>query len=630
MSYVLLISLGPIQDFITSARRCQDLWFGSWFLSELALAAAKAIDAHPSGGRDALVFPGGLTSRALEGKSGAEVANKIVAVIAGDADAVRAVADAARKGMERRRDELVRGAFERAGAGDPRRSEHFHEETARAQVRESIELLWVAARMKEGVDGYRDARHEAERLLAARKNTRRWSQPSWGASVPKSSLDGQRESVLDESLYPRPGQRASVDDARRRRLYGVEGAERLCGVSLLKRLGRRPNEGAEPGVRRRFFSTSHLAALPWMLGLDAETAERDEPTRAWTAYCAALDDISSEVLAAADVAPHSDAWLFGHVDGALLYDGRLVEALDECGFDRERDQRAALDALHAFRKRVGRAEPQGYYAILHADGDRMGRVIDNNDHAAHVQLSKALVEFARDVYGVVRAHQGTLVYSGGDDVLALLPLHGAVACAAELATRFATGLAGFVDAEGHAPTLSAGLAVVHHLTPFDAALDVARRAEKLAKKTRDALAIIVDKRGGAEVAVTGPWTTFVPGLARLVSLHRLEVVSDKAGHALAELERLTRGTRDASDADRAVFTAMTRSEATRILSRSHEGGGGRALDEKVRAALDAMIPAGEPNAAGWLGDMLVVASGLARVADEAGLPKPATVDEVLQ
>ncbi len=49
-----------------------------------------------------------------------------------------------------------------------------------------------------------------------------------------------------------------------------------------------------------------------------------------------------------------------------------------------------------------------------------------------------------------------------------------------------------------APTLSAGLAVVHHLTPFDAALEVARRAEKDAKKTRDALTILVDKRGGAE------------------------------------------------------------------------------------------------------------------------------------
>jgi CRISPR-associated protein Cmr2 len=311
----------------------------------------------------------------------------------------------------------------------------------------------------------------------------------------------------------------------------------------------------------------------------------------------------------------------------VLYDGRLLEALDESGAIGDRDQRAALDALHRFRSAVGRTEPQGYYAILHADGDRMGRVIDANGHAAHVRLSAKLVEFARAVESVVRAHQGSLVYSGGDDVLALLPLHRAVACATELAARFEADLAEFCDAEGHSPTLSAGLAVVHHLTPFDAALDVARRAEKLAKKTRDALAIVVDKRGGAEVAVTGSWKTFVPQLARLVALHRLGVVSGKAGHALAELALLTR---NVAEGDRPVFAAMARSEASRVLARSHEEGGGRALDGSVRRALEAMIPEGELNAAGWLGEMLVVASNLARVADEAGQPKPATVEEVLR
>lgn len=40
---LLLVSLGPIQDFIASARRCQDLWFGSFLLSELSRATAEAI-----------------------------------------------------------------------------------------------------------------------------------------------------------------------------------------------------------------------------------------------------------------------------------------------------------------------------------------------------------------------------------------------------------------------------------------------------------------------------------------------------------------------------------------------------------------------------------------------------------
>ncbi len=94
MAHVLVISLGPIQEFIASARRCQDLWFGSYLLSELARAAAKALPGA------ALVFPDAQTVAAAPNRR-AEVANKIVAVIDGDAGAVRAAAESARRRWRR-------------------------------------------------------------------------------------------------------------------------------------------------------------------------------------------------------------------------------------------------------------------------------------------------------------------------------------------------------------------------------------------------------------------------------------------------------------------------------------------------------------------------------------------------
>ena len=51
MPHLLAISVGPVQEFIASARRSRDLWFGSWLLSELSKAAAKQI------GKDNLIFP---------------------------------------------------------------------------------------------------------------------------------------------------------------------------------------------------------------------------------------------------------------------------------------------------------------------------------------------------------------------------------------------------------------------------------------------------------------------------------------------------------------------------------------------------------------------------------------------
>jgi hypothetical protein len=37
MSYLLAISVGPVQEFIVAARRTRDLWFGSYLLSVLPL-----------------------------------------------------------------------------------------------------------------------------------------------------------------------------------------------------------------------------------------------------------------------------------------------------------------------------------------------------------------------------------------------------------------------------------------------------------------------------------------------------------------------------------------------------------------------------------------------------------------
>src|SRR6185503_2143700 len=100
------ISLGPVQEFIASARRCRDLWFGSWILSELAKAAAAGIvDALGVDGAalDALVFPAAKDRRALDEGSAMSVANKLVVRVPGDDARVRKVAE---QGHERMRTRL--------------------------------------------------------------------------------------------------------------------------------------------------------------------------------------------------------------------------------------------------------------------------------------------------------------------------------------------------------------------------------------------------------------------------------------------------------------------------------------------------------------------------------------------
>jgi len=60
-SYLYVLAIGPVQDFIAAARRTRDLWFGSYLLSEISKAAAKKIDDE----KGQLIFPS-LDSERLE------------------------------------------------------------------------------------------------------------------------------------------------------------------------------------------------------------------------------------------------------------------------------------------------------------------------------------------------------------------------------------------------------------------------------------------------------------------------------------------------------------------------------------------------------------------------------------
>lgn len=85
MASLLLVSIGPIQDFIASARRCQDLWYGSWLLSDLARTVAATFER--ACGNDALVFP--ATLRAEAGLERPSVANKILVRVGDDREGTK-------------------------------------------------------------------------------------------------------------------------------------------------------------------------------------------------------------------------------------------------------------------------------------------------------------------------------------------------------------------------------------------------------------------------------------------------------------------------------------------------------------------------------------------------------------
>jgi len=495
MKYLLSISIGPVQDFIATARRSRDLWFGSWLLSELSKAAAKVIYNR----KGELIFPAIENANDLNpveyDSSGNRVSgtdfavvNKIVALTGEDS-----------KGVCEEIDKAIKARLEniRIKAYDRLKKSRIDEAKARLQVADVPEFYWAACRVKDDLSDYAEARGAAESLLAARKNLREFVQPTaWSDYIPKSSLDGLRESVISEDAYN------DLDIVQLRKQLGVREGERLCGVGLLKRHGNRQGDGS-------FFSTSHVAALPLLKRLMPDNRQAVEDyERALTELLDVITDKDKRDLLGfvpqrAQAAPHP---VFGRNDGHILFEERLREF-----FTDDNKVRKAKEALRKLLKDVfGGERPKPYYALLHADGDRMGEAIDaQTTRKGHKDISAKLSEFAGEVGQIVEAeHDGSLVYSGGDDVLAFLPLHEALFCARKLADRFREKLKSFKTADGKSPTLSVGIAVGHHLDPLQDTLDLARQAEKAAKKQvkdKNALAIIVSKRSGADWLVKGSW-----------------------------------------------------------------------------------------------------------------------------
>jgi CRISPR-associated protein Cmr2 len=613
MAHVLIVTLGPVQDFIAAARRSRDLWFGSWLLSDLSKGAAEAMAREC--GLESLVFPGIDELDELRIDKQTSAANKIVVRVPDGKDPAE-VARRGQEGMQARLERSRKEAFDWIDSDSP----YFDRDRAELQVRDLIEYSWVSAPERNG-EGYSGARRKAEELLASRKNTRLWKPVAWGGDVPKSSIDGERESVLYEKLFEK-AQEKKITPRQIREEYGVGPTERLCGVGLLKRHGTRPGSR----YTHRFVSTGHVAARPLFVRTQDENPPPDL-LEAWQKYLRVLAQEGVPLKEQEIV--QGPAWqhrLFGPYDGSLLFDNRLPELFEEETDEKKKKEavRKARLALAAVLEKIGVTTPLPYYAILVADGDRMGKAIERQDTVEHHQkLSGALDGFARYARLIVeRDHGGELIYSGGDDVLAFVPLHNAVKCARKLAKDFHDRLSGFpVNEEGEekeTPTLSAGLGISHFLEPLRRALNTARQAEKLAKKKRNSLAVIVDKRSGPPVEVTGVWTTLDLELEDYVSMHRNEQVPDGAAYELRELARLLDRAPAESEGD---LKELVRKEAVRILRRkAPERGAKEVIDPKILERLEKRVGNKEASVK-EIANRLIVARLLAQAEDEAGLPK---------
>jgi CRISPR-associated protein Cmr2 len=219
-------------------------------------------------------------------------------------------------------------------------------------------------------------------------------------------------------------------------------------------------------------------------------------------------------------------------------------------------------------------------------------------------LSEALARFAGEARKVVEQnHCGALVYAGGDDVLAFLPLPEALSCAEELRKNFAGAMASACQSipADQRPTLSVGLGIGHVMEGMGDLLALGRQAEREAKRDRNALAVVVDKRSGGTRTWRAPWSVDpVRALHDSTTLLRDRLPLRKVHEIATTLARLPAPGGAAEDGWARVLALEVKRSLARVEGGALSGeSAGLALDEGADyAALHAHVRA-------WVARLLI-------------------------
>lgn len=542
-AFLALIAIGPVQEFIAQARRTRDLWHGSTLLSELSREVAKYVQA--AGGE--LIFPASSVADS--------VANKILVRFPEADDAslheLMAKARAALRAAWRQKADKVREDREELLAP--------HVESIWEEQIDTL-LEFVAVWTEESPKGYPETRASLEQALAQRKGVREFSQwTKQRPGAPKSSLDGIRQTVLKESRERKSGKAASLR---------IHTQEQLDAVGLVKRAGGNPEQ---------FVPITNIALARWL-----SLAQQRVPMP-----MGEMRDVCAKAGLSRIVPRKPRAYVTDFPYEAQVFLEDRLPAIARERYETDDDLRWHLleQLRNAQRKVVGRngmRVPSPYVACLVADGDKMGEALDGlRTVEAHQEASKGLAEFAKQAQTVVETEfYGSLVYSGGDDVVAFVCIQDALRCAQRLRETFDACIQAIEVKLQPTPTLSVGVGVGHFLEAMGFLLELGRDAEKLAKgssrpeltsgQRRNALAVIVDKRSGGRSEFRAQW----PDQPVAVLLNDVEALQGKLPRgkvyeikrALARMPRPSN--KEEEDRKAAPFIGVLNNEVQRILGRA--------------------------------------------------------------
>lgn len=504
---LLLFTLGPIQSYIQTARKTQDLYMGSFMLSYLIFHSINLLLKYIP--LEDVIFPA-VNKDVLKISSITSFPNRFLALVPKE------------KSEEIARHIEIQIHIESKNIAEYILAKHkIKQDLFKKQLPWTFwEVYWIITTPRKD-ESYKDFYERCEKSLGAVKNLRWFSQiEEYGK---KCSLCGQREVV-------------SIDDG-----------DGLCSVCMVKRKASSYFESRFKNLWS-FPSTAEIATSSFK----QRVFSNETAIKLYEAYSDELKVILGRHLNyVSPVSKLSNISPKENFEGQWLYE----ESLDVDNIKRQTGLEVSVEELQKVAKcrdeliKHQKKEPSKYYAIITMDGDDIGKWLsgamakDSRKVTAsmHHAISKALLHFNKRVRKIVEVeHLGRLIYAGGDDVFALMSLEGILDAALKLRKVF-PHFESIIDSS-YKSTASMGISIAYYKDPLNIAVSKARAMEQEAKNFsgKNAVAITYLTRSGEARVTVNSWTS-IGNTIELVDLLSKYVSKSFTKDLIAEFIKMTTG-----------------------------------------------------------------------------------------
>jgi len=473
MDKIVIFQIGPVQEFISEARKTADFWAGSRILSTLMEEAIKK--AKDKGIE--VIYPYINESKSSQNQPDSpNIPNRFVGLVKdGKSDGKDAfnVMNEIEETVKNKLQEFAKETLKILLNNSSSDLNFFVN-----QVLKSFDIYWIVYPMES--EEFSKEYKNAEFLFNSRKSVRDFEQ--WeGEEGFKCSICGKRIPVVGnkESVKSLKDINEYWDILRdfQQLKYVFKDRERLCAVCAMKRLYPQipeVNEGFSS-----FPSTASIAVAPFL----EKCVEKDVH---FENFLTELNKLEEKFTQPGTVVPKLEKngklnSRIKNLDGSIFYEEQYKDA--ENGSN-------VINLLRSLSKEVEK-KPSKYYAVIQIDGDSIGKHLRGKDLQELKDFSESIFDFSYDVRKSVEEMFDVKVgYLGGDEGIIFSPLYQLFDVIRYIREEFKKKV--------NDVTLSFGIAISHWSDPFQSAIIASREALKEAKNqdNKNSAGFVIIKRSG--------------------------------------------------------------------------------------------------------------------------------------